>query len=86
MARIFSIQFTYNGLPQHAMISMRTTPFFAEYTVAMLHEAIAPQLPNNKIISIGNQLVFSDSADENAPQLMTVILEAVAAHLQVIKA
>ena len=86
MARIFSIHFTYQGMSHHAMISVRTTPFFAEYTVAMLDETIAPFLPNKKIISTGNNFIFSDSADENEPQLMTAILQSLASHLQAVKA
>lgn len=87
MARIFSIQFTYESVLHHAMISVRATPFFMEYTVAMLDESIASQLPNNKIISAAkDNYVFSDSAEENAPALMQVIIQAVAEHLQTIDA
>ena len=87
MARIFSIQFTYEGAQQHAMVAVRTTPFFTEYSVSMLDEAIANHLPNHKIISTSkNSFVFSDSAKENAPELMRQILQAVAEHLQTINA
>lgn len=87
MARIFSIYFTYEGVQQNAMISVRTTPFFTEYSVAMLDESIAGQLPNNKIISTSkNSFVFSDSAEENSPQLMHEIMQAVTGHLQTINA
>ena len=87
MARIFSIHFTYEHVMRHAMVSVRTTPFFTEYSVAMLDEAIAGQLPNNKIISTSkDSFVFSDSAQANAPQLMAAILFAVKGHVQTINA
>jgi hypothetical protein len=35
MARIFSIRFAHEGREHHAMISVRQTPFFAEYAVSM---------------------------------------------------
>ena len=87
MARIFSIHFTYKGEAQNAMVSMRDTSFFAEYTVLMLAPSIADLLPNNKIISTSkDSFVFSDSTKENVPALMQVILEAVVGHMQTINA
>lgn len=87
MARIFSIQFTYEGVQHHAMISVRTTPFFTEYSVAMLGESIADLLPNNKIIATTkDNLAFSDSASENAPALMHAIIKALAGRLQAVDA
>jgi len=69
------------------MVSVRTTPFFTEYTVAMLDEAIEMQLPNNKIISTSkDSFVFSDSTQENAPALMRQILQAVMGHVQTVNA
>ena len=85
MARIFSIQFSYEGTQHNAMVAMRTMPFFTEYAITMLDDAIAGLLPNNKIISTSKEhLVFSDSAEANSPTLMRSILQAVAGHLQAI--
>lgn len=87
LARIFSIQFLYDGMQHHAMIAVRTTPFFTEYAVTMLDEMIAAQLPNNKIISASkNHLAFTDSMQENAPALMQAILQALAGQLQSVNA
>lgn len=86
MARIFSIQFTYEGVAHHVMVAARTTPFFNEYVVTMLDETIAHLLPNNKIISTPESFVFSDSTSENSPALMQAILRAVSGYLQVIDA
>lgn len=87
MARIFSIQFTYEGVHHHAMVAGRTTPFFTEYTVAMLDDNIAGQLPNSKIISTSiESFTFSDSAEQNDPALMHAIIKAVARHVQSVNA
>ena len=87
MARIFSIQFTYKNEVQNAMVSMRNTPFYAEYTVLMLDTSIAGLLPNNKIISTSkDNFAFSDSTKENVPALMQVILHAIIGHMQTINA
>jgi hypothetical protein len=87
MARIFSIQFTYENVEHHAMVSMRTTPFFAEYSVVMLDDSITAHLPNTKIISTSrDSFVFSDSTEENRPALMREILRAVARYMQTVDA
>ena len=87
MARIFSIHFMYNDILYNAMVSVRTTPFFTEYSINMLDETIAEQLPNNKIISTSkNSFVFYDSTSQNSPSLMNEIIKAVEYHLQTMHA
>jgi hypothetical protein len=87
MARIFSIHFMHEGVVHNAMVSVRTTPFFSEFTITMLDEEIAGLLPNNKILSATkNHFVFSDSSSENSPQLMNAIIGAVAEHMQTMHA
>ena len=69
------------------MVSVRNTPFYAEYSITMLHYSIASLLPNNKIISTAKgNFVFSDSTKENSPALMSAILQAVAGYLLAINA
>jgi hypothetical protein len=73
----------HEGIAYNAMVSVRTTPFFMEYTITMLDESIAEQLPNNKIISTSkDSFVFSDSTSENSKELMEQILQAVSSHMQ----
>ena len=85
MARIFSIQFLYNNWLHHAMVEVRTTSFFTEYTISMLDEAIAELLPNNKILSTSNnRIAFADAAEENEPALMHAILQAMVARLHTV--
>lgn len=84
MARIFTINFTYESTPQTAMIAVRQTPFFMEYTISMLPSDIMLQLPGNKIISTGpNQLIFANATQEDSTELMHEILRAVSEHLQI---
>ena len=83
MARIFSINFMHESQLYTAMISVRQTPFFMEYTLGMLPEEIMQQLPGNKIISTGpNQLIFANATLDESSELMNEILRAVVDHLQ----
>jgi hypothetical protein len=84
MARIFSIQFDFEGIVHSAMISVHTTPFFTEYSINMLDEELMQQLPGNKIVSTDpNHLAFMNTPAIEASPLMKCILHAVANHLQV---
>jgi len=83
MARIFTINFTYESVSHTAMIAVRQTPFFMEYTISMLPEEIMHQLPGNRIISTGlQQLIFANATLDESSDLMNEILRAVADHLQ----
>ena len=83
MARIFSINFTYENIPLTAMVAVRQTPFFLEYTLSMLPDEVMEQLPGNKIISTGpNQLIFANATMDETTDLMKDILNAVTYHLQ----
>lgn len=87
MARIFSISFPYGGMEHNAMVSVRTTPFFTEYTITVFDTELADLLPNNKVISSApNSFTFSDSTSENAPQLMSGIIKAIAGHVHMLQA
>lgn len=83
MARIFSIQFDYEGVVHTAMVSVRTTPFFTEYSINMLDEELMQQLPGNKIVSTApNQLTFLNTSPREVSPLMECIINAVSYHLQ----
>jgi hypothetical protein len=86
MARIFSINFFHDGYPLTAMVSVRVTPFYTEYSIGMLPDEIAQELPGNKIIATGqNQLIFANATLDHSTELMQNILIAVADHLQTTK-
>ena len=79
MARIFSIEFTYNGAVHHAMITVRETPFHKEYKIALQETALYDQLPSDRIISIepGN-FTFANSSSQQYTDLAKQILAAIA--------
>ena len=87
MARIFSIDFAHNGMTCHAMVTVRNTPFFTEYSIQISDEDVAALLPNNKIISVHkNSYEFSDSVARNAPSLMTELIHAISDHVRTLHA
>jgi hypothetical protein len=83
MARIFSVQFDFEGITYTAMVSVHTTPFFTEYSISMLGEELLQQLPTNKIVSsTPNQFTFLNTPAKEQSPLMEAIIHAVANHLQ----
>lgn len=65
------------------MVTVRTTPFFTEYSINMLDEDLMQQLPGNKIVSTEpNHLAFKNTPAKDASPLMECILSAVSHHLQ----
>ena len=87
MARIFTISFTYEGMMHHALISVRTTPFYTEFTLNNFNENLMELLPGNKIISTGPyHYIFQYATPENSTALMNEIIRAVAEHLQTTEA
>jgi hypothetical protein len=82
MARIFSIQFDYEGMVHSAMVTVRTTPFFTEYSINMLDDELMQQLPGNKIVSTNSAtLAFMNTSPKEVSPLMACILNAVSHHL-----
>ena len=80
MARIFNIYFAYEGHEYNAVVSVRTTAFFTEYTLNNFNEDLLEQLPGNKIISRdGNHFIFQNASDTTP--LMNIIIKAVTEHL-----
>lgn len=83
MARIFSIQFDYEGIVHTAMVSVRDTPFFTEYSISMLDDDLMQQLPGAKIVSSApNQFTFLNIPAQDQSPLMECIIHAVSQHLQ----
>lgn len=83
MARIFTINFLYEGADQSAMVAVRTTPFFTEYTLSMITPEIMQQLPCDRVISTANHYRFAETS-ETATELMEEILKAIASHAHTI--
>jgi hypothetical protein len=82
MSRIFSIYFHYRDSAYNALVSVRNTPFFNEYTINNFDEELILQLPGNKIMSIQDgPLFFKNNPSGEISPLMQTILGAVAEHL-----
>lgn len=87
MARIFNIYFPYEGMQYNAIVSVRTTPFFTEYTLNNINDNLLNYLPGNKIISKGNNhFTFQNVSNENSFELMDAIIKAVSEHLHATEA
>ena len=85
MARIFTISYSFQGVTYNTMVSVRTTPFYREYTLNNLDEHILLQLPGNKIISLSTrQFIFPNAGPASSNELMSAIINAVMMHLQTV--
>lgn len=87
MARIFNIYFTFNNNMHSAVVSVRTTPFFTEYSLNNCDEDLLELLPGNKIVSKSNgNFIFQNATSANSTVLMNAIIKAIAEHMQTTKA
>lgn len=83
MARIFNIYFSHEGSSYSAMVSIRETPFFTEYTLNNFDENILNQLPTNKIIArSGESFIFQNAPLETITPLMNEIISALTRHVE----
>ena len=70
MARIFNIYFEFEGIMYSAMVSVRTTPFLAEYTLNNFNEELLELLPGTKILSHSpGHFVFQNASSQNSAML-----------------
>lgn len=87
MARIFNIYFSFEGLMYNAVVSVRSTAFFTEYTLNNFNEDLLQLLPGNKILSHNpGHFVFQNVSPENSTDLMNAIIKAVSEHMHATKA
>ncbi len=82
MARIFSIEFFFNGASQRAMIAVRQTAFYTEYKVVLQSIELAELLLSDKIISPQpGSFLFANISEADYNEPMKQILAAVSAHV-----
>ena len=87
MARIFNIYFTYDDRMHNAIVSVRNTPFFTEFTLNNFSEDLVELLPGNKILSQApDHFIFQNASSENSSKLMNEIIRAVSEHLHATEA
>ena len=71
----------------HAVVSIRTTPFFTEYTLNNFNEELLEMLPGNKILSRSpGHYVFQNASPNHSSELMNAIIKAVKEHLHATEA
>jgi len=82
MARIFNIYFNYDSISYHAVVSVRTTPFYTEYSLNSISEDLLAGLPGNKIISLApDHFVFQNAQKQHSVALMDAIIVAIKDHV-----
>lgn len=87
MARIFNIYFSHNDAIYSAVVSVRQTPFFTEYSLNNLDEGLLQFLPGNKIVSrTPAHFIFQNATEDSSKELMDSIIKAVAEHLHATEA
>lgn len=87
MARIFNIYFTHEHADYSAVVSVRPTPFFTEYTLLNIDDNLLNMLPGNKIVSREHdQFKFRDAGKDASSPLMDAIIKAVAEHMHATEA
>jgi hypothetical protein len=87
MARIFNIYFLFNDTTYSAMVSVRNTPFYTEYTLSNLDKSLMHYLPGCTILSHSKgHYVFQHATAEYSSALMNAIIHAVSEHMQVMNA
>jgi hypothetical protein len=87
MARIFNIYFAFEGMMYNAVVSVRSTAFFTEYTLNNFDEELLALLPGNKILSqASGHFVFQNATNENSVPLMNAIIKAVSEHMHATEA
>ena len=82
MARIFTINFYYDNNNYNAVVSVRNTPFYVEYTLTNFNEELLQKLPGNKIISKEQgHYTFQNATPEHSEALMKSIIKVVSEHM-----
>jgi hypothetical protein len=85
MARLFTISFSYNEEWYSTLVTVKTTPYYIEYTLNNLNAALLRLLPGNKIISpTPKNFLFPNANAEHSIRLMNTIIKAVSLHLQTV--
>lgn len=83
MARIFNIYFLFDDIMYSAVVSVRATPFYTEFTLKNFNEDLVELLPGTKILSqSAGHFVFENTSDKNSAPLMNAIIKAIAEHIQ----
>jgi hypothetical protein len=82
MARIFTIEFSFENELHHAIIAVRETPFHTEYKITLQSPQLNELLLSDKIVSPQPQtFLFANVSSNEYNQLMKQVLGAVTDYL-----
>jgi len=82
MARIFTIEFSYNNDLHHAIIAVRESAFHTEYKISLQSPHLHDLLLSDKIVSPQpGTFLFANLATSEYNDLMKQVLMAVAGHV-----
>ena len=82
MARIFTIEFSFDNELHHAIIAVRETPFHTEYKITLQSPQLNELLLSDKIVSPQPQTyLFANVSSNEYNQLMKQVLGAVSDYL-----
>ena len=82
MARIFTIEFSFDNALHHAIVAVRETPFHTEYKITLQTPQLNELLLSDKIVSPGpGVFVFANTSVQEYNELMKQILVAVTDHI-----
>jgi len=70
----------------NAIVSVKKNPFFTEYQVNMLDDALNDTLPSSKIVSSApGQFTFYNVSEEDYTPLMHQLLNAISSHIYTVQ-
>lgn len=82
MARIFTIDFPFDNVVHHAIVSVRETPFHTEYKINLQSPQLNELLLSDKIVSPEPQtFLFANVAADEYNPLMKEVLVAVSGYV-----
>jgi hypothetical protein len=82
MARIFTIDFSFENALHHAIVSVRETPFHTEYKITLQSPQLNELLLSDKILSPQPQtFLFANVATHEYNPLMKEVLVAVSGYI-----
>jgi hypothetical protein len=82
MARIFTIEFSFDNALHHAIVAVRETPFHTEYKITLQTPQLNELLLSDKIVSPQPQtFLFANVAADEYNQLMKQVLVAVSGYV-----
>ncbi|RYY82003.1 MAG: hypothetical protein EOO15_23625 [Chitinophagaceae bacterium] len=81
MARIFTIEFAYEGILYNALVTERAQPFATEYRLSMLSGELEDLLSARKVLLSPTGVLAFSQRDGLPGRLMESVVQAIALHV-----